>query len=351
MFLKNNLNRREFLKKSGTIGLTIGAIPSIPNITKARAKKSSIKLSLFSVTFAGVWYDGPSLTIKEFIRLAKSIGYDGVELGAKRPHLNPLDMDKQDCLEIRRLVDSLGMEISNVAAYNNFTSPIVEQRENDLLMQREQMRLASYLGVKIFRLFAGWNGVTMDNGMAYYGDARRARQIAFPKVTKEQRWRWCRECLEEAVKWAEKFGLTLALQNHKPLMNSYQDVLKMVKEISSENLKVCLDAPLLNSQYDEHVRQSVLDTGKDLIMHSHFGGEFDRTSDGKAVMRVIRKDGTVVNYPVFVETLAKIGYNGYLAYELCHQFKVNGKFGKLKDSEEQARRALEYMKNIISNYA
>ena len=40
-------------------------------------------------------------------------------------------------------------------------------------------------------------------------------------------------------------GVTLALQNHKPLINDHHDLLRMVKEVGSPHLKVCLDAPLM----------------------------------------------------------------------------------------------------------
>ena len=84
------------------------------------------------------------------------------------------------------------------------------------------------------------------------------------------------ELLEKSAKSAEKFGVTLAFQNHKPLIDNYKDALKMVNEISSENIKLSLDAPLFYAQDDEYVRNVVLETGKDLIVHSHFGGEFYR---------------------------------------------------------------------------
>lgn len=357
MSLKSFLNRREFLKKTtkGAIGLAAGLtasgmVPLSRNKMKGEVKKNpnSIKVALYSVTFSGVWYDGPSLTIKELIPKAKSMGYDGIEIGAKRPHASPLDLDKQDCTEIRRLADSKGIEICALSSYNNFTSPIVEQREYELLMLREQMRITNYLGVKILRIFASWNGITMENGKAVYGDARRARSIAFPKVTREQRWNWCRECLEESVKYAKKFGVIIALQNHKPLMDNYKDTIKMVNEIGSDNLKITLDVPLFNFQDDKYVRNAVKETGTDLIVHSHFGGEYDRKIDGRIVQRKLRPDRKDVNYPVFVEALAEIGYNGYLSYELCHPFKVEGKYCKLEDSKEQSALAIEYMRNIIS---
>ena len=51
-----------------------------------------MKLGLYSITYLGVWYDGPALTIEQVIDRSKTFGYDGVEIDGKRPHGNPLDL-------------------------------------------------------------------------------------------------------------------------------------------------------------------------------------------------------------------------------------------------------------------
>lgn len=35
-----------------------------------------MKVGLYSITYLGVWYDGPALTLKEFIQRAKRLGFD-----------------------------------------------------------------------------------------------------------------------------------------------------------------------------------------------------------------------------------------------------------------------------------
>ncbi len=347
------LNRRDFLSKStkGTIGLAAGIATSGMMSNKAKAqrrrRRSPIRVSLYTITYLGIWYDDRALTLKECMDRAREYGYDGIEFDGKRPHICPLDQDMKECLELRRYAEKLGLEISGLAGNNNFTSPIPEQRWNELLMVREQIKMASYLGANTVRLFAAWGGTTInDRGIAEYGDARRSWHLGFPNVTDEQRWKWCKECLEESVKCAEEYGVTLAFQNHAPLVADYKVALKMVKEISSENLKMSLDALSMN-QDPEYIRAAVSEVGRDINVHHHFGGEFDKMPDGRIVLRGTtpeRKDNT----PVFIKALADIGYNGHLAYELCHQFRIGNRIGKLKDVDEQAALAVQYMKNIIS---
>ena len=44
----------------------------------------------------------------------------------------------------------------------------------------------------------------------------------------------------------------------------------MVKEVNSPNLKICLDAPIMEKQDADYLRQAVLDVGP-LMVHSHYG--------------------------------------------------------------------------------
>ena len=52
-----------------------------------------MKISLYTVTYAGIWYNGPALGFEDIVHRAKDYGYDGVELDGKRPHGNPMDLD------------------------------------------------------------------------------------------------------------------------------------------------------------------------------------------------------------------------------------------------------------------
>ena len=51
-----------------------------------------MKLSLFSVSYAGYWGQD-KLELPAFIGKAASLGYDAVMIAGKRPHLSPLDSD------------------------------------------------------------------------------------------------------------------------------------------------------------------------------------------------------------------------------------------------------------------
>ena len=53
-----------------------------------------VKTCLHSVSYLGIWRGQPQLTVDEFLVKAKELGYEGVMLVAKRPHVSPHDYDK-----------------------------------------------------------------------------------------------------------------------------------------------------------------------------------------------------------------------------------------------------------------
>src|SRR4051794_27863558 len=119
----------------------------------------SMKIGLYSITYQGIWYRGAALGIKEFITRGRPLGYDGVEIDGKRPHANPMDLDTGARTTICDHLAREGIELIAIAANNDFSSPVPEHRENEMLMVRELIRLARDLKAPVVRLFAAWPGI------------------------------------------------------------------------------------------------------------------------------------------------------------------------------------------------
>jgi sugar phosphate isomerase/epimerase len=171
------------------------------------------------------------------------------------------------------------------------------------------------------------------------------------RFSEEEIWSWCRECLIECARYAGEMGVTLALQNHRPLIRDHHDVLRMVQEVDSPHLQVCLDAPLMPDKSAEAMFQAALDVGSRQLM-SHFGGEFIQNEDGH-ITGLDREDGTIVGetnryYRDFVLAMKNIGYQGYISYELCHELPtVGGETVGIEFAHLNARLAAEFMRRII----
>lgn len=329
------VSRRDFIGGAavvaGGLATGLGASPASP---------PNIKVGLYSITYLGLWYRGEALALEQVIHRAKKYGYEGVEIDGKRPHGNPLDMPKSRCQQIRKEARDSGIEICAVAANNDFSSPIAEHREAQVVYLRELLRMTSDLGAKHVRVFLAWPGVTTHPQVARYDIARPLWQEAHKQFPREATWEWCRQGLAESARYAGEFGVTLALQNHAPVIDDDRDVLRMVREVGSPHLKVCLDAPLLRRKEEAYIRQVASEVGS-LQVLSHFGGEYERKADGS----VKGEDF----YLPFVRAMMDIGYNGYIDYELCHSLPVvNGQTVGIEFAEKNAQLAAEYMRGVIA---
>ncbi len=333
------MDRRQFMGTS--LAATAGLAVNLNSIAQSSQKKgSNMKVGLYSITFLGIWYRGEALSLEEVVNRAQEYGYEGIEIDGKRPHGNPLDWPAKRCKELCTVAQGEGIEIHGVAADNDFSSPVPEYRECQIAYVKELIRMTSDLGARTLRMFLAWPGVTKHPQLAQYAIARDAWKYTHEKFTDEEIWAWCREGMAECARYAEEAGVTLALQNHAPVIRDYRDVLRMVKEVNSPNLKVSLDVPIMADKSPENIRQAAKAVG-DLQVLSHFGGEYERDSDGKV-------NGAAFYRP-FIQAMHEIGYSGYLSYELCHPLPVvNGQTVSVEYAEKNAQLAAEFMRGLIT---
>ena len=338
---KLGMNRRQFV--GATLAATAGALSPAAfggSAARAQEKPAGMKVGLYSITFLGAWYRGEGLTLEEVIKRAKKYGYDGVEIDGKRPHGNPLDWPKSRCRELRSMADGEGIEIYGVAANNDFSSPVPEHREAQIAYVHGLIRMASDFGAKTLRVFLGWPGVTRHPQIARYDIADSIWKFSHKPFSKQETWGWCREGLIECARNAGDAGITLALQNHHPIIETHHDVLRMVKEVDSPHLKISLDVPIMPVKTPEVILQAAKDVGP-LQVLSHFGGEYQRGPDGKVKGEAF--------YPPFVSAMREISYQGYLGYELCHPLpKVSGQTVGIEYADQCAQLAQEFMRGLIN---
>jgi sugar phosphate isomerase/epimerase len=356
------MNRRKFIETSGVAaGATVlgginAAASTAPEKQMKSGKSGHIKLGLYSITYGGIWYEGAALSFEEMARRAKEFGFDGVELDNKRPMGNPMDLNQRRRDEMRNTVTKLGLEIPCVAANNDFSSPIPEHRECQLLMVRETARLAKDLGAKIVRLFPAWPGVPIHEGVGTYDFVHDhfgyyTFMTQYPYATHLDRWNHAKQCLTEAANMGEEFGVVMALQNHPPLIRHWKDTYSLVKEVNSPWLKICLDLPIMEKLDKEYVSDAVHTVGS-LQVHSHYGGEYFRDVSGTVRQRVLdyHFGEPLPDYTHYIGLMNEIGYNGYFTFELCHPIlNPDHTSAGIEYVHEQVKLAREYMSKIITN--
>ncbi|HVX67287.1 MAG TPA: sugar phosphate isomerase/epimerase family protein [Bryobacteraceae bacterium] len=335
------MNRRDFARTAATAAGVLGSA----NLSAAEKAGANLKIGLYSITYLGVWYRGDALTLEQVIDRAKKFGYDGVEIDGKRPHGDPLDWPKWKCRDLRRYAEGQGIELYAIAANNDFSSPIPEYREACILYLRELLRMSADMQVKVVRVFSAWPGVTLlPGGGARYDIAGKVWAEAHKEFPAEQTWAWCRDGLKEVARYAADHGITLALQNHRPVINGYQDMLRMIKEVDAPNLKACFDARLEHEMGPEDVLRASREIGA-LQVLNHYGNEYDEV-DGRIVLK---EDELAASQ---VAGLLDIGYKGYMGYELCHALPVvNGQTVGIEFTDKNARLAASWMRSLVAETA
>ncbi|MBV5312953.1 MAG: sugar phosphate isomerase/epimerase [Prolixibacteraceae bacterium] len=301
-------------------------------------KDFKVKTCLHSVSYMGVWRGQPQLTVDQFLLKAKELGYQGVMLAAKRPHLSPHDYDKPARARLKAKIDSLGLTLVGLAGYTDFTAgidkPGIPNAEIQAAWVGELAELASDLGTKVVRVFTGYErpGIPYDKQYAEVVNG-----------------------LKMAGKLAAKFGVTLVVQNHHDIALHHDAMYWMLKEINMPNVLAGWDAwsPALEGLSSEEMRQSILKMkpflaqtiAADYVRHPRFSYVNDLTNytAQQPVMRATQMGKGIIDYKTWFNTLKEIGYQGWVIYEMC---EVLDGGGSMENMDRTGKAFLDYMKQF-----
>jgi sugar phosphate isomerase/epimerase len=293
------------------------------------------KLALHSVSYAGVWHGQARLTLDAFLNKAKSLGYDGVMLMAKRPHLSLLDADQAARRGLRDKLTRLGLEVTCLAGYTDFCMgserPDIPAREMQIYYVTELARLAHDLGSQLIRVFTGYSPTA---------------------ASPEQGWNWCVESLRECARRAAEFNVTIGVQNHHDMAAHYETLFDLLTEINEPNCRAMFDAwsPALHgSDLASAVKQMapyiVHTTVADYVRRPRFSYVpqlVNYTRETDAIRAVPIGEG-FIDYRSFFDALEAAGYQGPVAYEMCSPLRGGGSEANL---DRGAKQFLEYMHGI-----
>jgi sugar phosphate isomerase/epimerase len=309
-----------------------------------------MKFALLTVSYSGLFYAGKALSIEQQIHKAKELGFDGLSIETKRPVASPLDLSKADRTRIKQVSADQGITICAVESMSNFTSRFMEERENNLAMMRLVLQLASDLDVNVVKVFAAWPGIINDEEeIALYAPYDRGNYYKRLYPADLRKWNHAVEGIREVANWAADLGITLALQNHAPVLTpGYEDVLTMMQEIDRKNVKLCLDVPLFyDRQRSEYVREAVEMCGAHTIL-THYGAwNFKETSEGEVIQEPAPSFGGQINYETFIAGLHHTGYEGYLVSEYCLPCIKNHKIAGIEEIDRANKLTLQYMKDLV----
>lgn len=287
---------------------------------------------LHSVSYAGLWGQA-FLSVDDFVRKAAELGYSGVMLMAKRPHVSLLDYGPQQRKALRALIQKCGLKHVVLAGYNNLTADMehseVPHREIQTQYIVELARLASDLGGMSVRIFTGY-----DNPSADY-----ARQ-----------WRLIVDTLRECARKAGEVGVILGVQNHHDVAVGYETMHDLIRMVDEPYLKAMFDAwaPALHGDDIEKVARkmapmSIHTTIADYQLRPRFRYNAPLVNYEKQTpfVQAVPMGEGFIDYKNFLKGLRKGGFAGTYAYEMCSPLADGGSMETL---DSYAKRFLEYMR-------
>ena len=291
-----------------------------------------MRLALFSVGYAGFWGQA-ALGVCEFIEKAARLGYQGVMLAGKRPHLSPLDATPAQVERVREALARTDLRCEAVAGYTDFAGagaaevPYVEMQ---VAYVESLARLAATLGCGIVRVFT-----------AYESPGQTAAAL-WPRVVAA-----LRECCDRAA----AHGVTLAVQNHHDLAVHTAALLELLADIDRSNCKLGFDAwsPALRGEdlYESARRaapHTAITTNADYVRLPRFQyqpAQVNYQPVAPDLVRAVPFGQGFIDYKAFFRGLTDGGFDGIATYEMCSPLRGGGGMDNL---DRCAAQYLRWMK-------
>lgn len=297
-----------------------------------------VKTCLHSVSYMGIWRGQATLTVDEFLLKARELGFDGIMLAAKKPHVSLLDYNDDARKRLRARIKELGLELVCLAGYTDFTAGIdkagVPNVEIQAVYVGELARLARDLGTNMVRIYTGYER---------------------PGIPYDKQYSMVVEGLQMAGKIASQYGITLAIQNHHDIAIHHDAMKWLLDEVNLPNVKAAFDcwSPTLEGLSTEEIKKAI-HTMKPYIVHTTtadyeelprymYMSDHTNYKQLESQMRAVPMGEGFLDYKNFINTLKEIGYQGYVAYEMCEVLKGGG---SVENLDKSAKAFIEFMKQF-----
>ena len=289
---------------------------------------------LFSVSYSGSWGQA-RLDLFEFVDKAADLGFKGVMLGGKRPHLCPLDWSADQRTALRRRIEAAGLTEVVVAAYNNFTADLEHaespMREIQIAHVADLAQTAADLGGSKVRVFTGYQ---------------------HPRSPHYDQWQMIVRCLRECSHLAAKHGVSLAVQNHHDIAVDHRSLKDLLKAVGEPNCLAAFDAwaPALHGTDLGTAARAMAPmtthtTVADYQLRPRFRYEPEAVSYAarQPYAQAVPMGEGFVDYREFFSGLRAGGFSGTVAYEMCSPL-LGG--GSVENLDRHARSFLSFIDSL-----
>ncbi len=262
----------------------------------------------------------------DVVQKIANLGFDVVEIAFEQP-------DLIDIRKLKSILKNSGLEVATCGAFGldrDLISEDLQKRQNSKNYVKQCLDYASEIESPIFC------------GPVY--SAVGKTHLANPEERAIE-WERAIEGLSELGDYAQKRGVTIALETLNRFENSFMniasDLKKLLKDVNHNAIKAHLDTFHMNIE-EKHLGEAIELIGDDL---AHFHAcENDRGTPGTGH----------IDWGEVRDALKKIGYNRYVVIEsFTFGVKEIARAASIwrpleKDEDTLARNGLTFLKNLLS---
>ncbi len=250
----------------------------------------TVQLSCLPVSFFSDLQEG-RLSVADWARVAARLGLDAIDLSiAWLPDRSPSGV-----AAVRRDIEVAGMSLTMLTAYPDFSHPDPAQRERELALAKDVVRVAQGLGARFVRVTAGQ---------------------AHPETPRDAGIAWVVQGLSRLIEATRGSGVTLAYENHaKPFVWQYSDFsqppdifLEIARRTADVGLGINFDTANSTAFADDPV--ALLEEVVDRVVSVHAAD----TAVRGALQMVLLGTG-LAPFPAMFKCLKQAGFDGWICME------------------------------------
>ena len=297
--VNKKFNRRDFLKGASLAplcaasGLPFLATPGNALEPIKREGGPKLKIALNAYSFARPLNDhlrgrGAGITLFDLLDFCVKYDFEALDAtgyyfpgyGSLREGNKGIPTD-QYVFDLKRRAFELGIEISGTGVQNDFATTDKEKRAADVRHVKQWVEVAAKLGAPVLRIFAG---------PIPEGYEKKWEEVAA----------WMTADFRTCAEYAAKYGVMIGVQNHGDMLQTADQVIKVIKMVNSPWFGAINDTGYYVSKdpYDDMAQ--VVPYTVNWQVKERLGGK-----DGKAPMDLKRLMGLI----------KAGGYRGYIPIE------------------------------------